>query len=556
MPVVFPGMIFIKPVSTITVRPVSGLIDPGYRRGFLLTRYTGRFWLSYNYKFNNHKICLIFENMNPTKTVMRILKYFIICFFLSHCNTDNYSNISSLDREPVIEPDYSGVTIPWNIAPMNFIIREDGDFFKVRVKSSNGLTIEMNSKSGIVRIPKKSWRKILSANRGGKIEIYVISEDNEGKFIRFNPFYINISNESVDPYLCYRLLYPGYEFWRELKIEQRSTESFRKKSVVENQLLNDNCINCHSFSRNDPDKLLLHVRGSVGGTYFFDGKDLIRRDLQAGEMTANAVYPSWHPSGNYVAFSSNKTVQSFHMRPEKNIDVYDLYSSLVVYDTRSNEISFCGMKDSLYMETFPYWSPDGNLLYYCRTDQVGENFDIKNVKYDLVRKSFNQESGTFGNTEIVFNAREIGKSISFPTVSPDGQYLIFTLQDYGTFPIWNREADLYLMDLKNLKADKMSLNSNETESYHSWSSNGKWIVFSSKRGDGLTARPYIAFFDSPDSVGKPFVLPQKDPAIYARMEKTFNRPEFVKGQIKTGPRDFARASKKESVKALWANNRK
>jgi len=97
----------------------------------------------------------------------------------------------------------------------------------------------------------------------------------------------------------------------------------------------------------------------------------------------------------------------------------------------------------------------------------------------------------------------------------------------------------------------MSLNSSETESYHSWSSNSRWLVFSSKRGDGLTARPYFAYFGSPDNVGKPFVLPQKDPALYKRMAKTFNRPEFVTGKINIDPRDFARASKKEPLKAKW-----
>jgi hypothetical protein len=110
------------------------------------------------------------------------------------------------------------------------------------------------------------------------------------------------------------------------------------------------------------------------------------------------------------------------------------------------------------------------------------------------------------------------------------------------------------VNLENMEVNGMSLNSNETESWHSWSSNGKWIVFSSKRIDGLTARPYFAYLMSPDSVGKPFVLPQKDPTLYRRMEKTFNRPEFVTGKIKTGPRDFMKASKQDPLKAKWIGN--
>ncbi len=110
-----------------------------------------------------------------------------------------------------------------------------------------------------------------------------------------------------------------------------------------------------------------------------------------------------------------------------------------------------------------------------------------------------------------------------------------------------------MLDLLNGKVNRMTVNSDESESYHSWSSNGKWFVFSSKRDDGLTARPYLAYFGSPDNIGKPFVLPQKDPALYKRLAKTFNRPEFVTGKIVVRPRDFARGSRKEPLNTIWAD---
>lgn len=245
-------------------------------------------------------------------------------------------------------------------------------------------------------------------------------------------------------------------------------------------------------------------------------------------------------------------MQAVHMRPEKNIETYDVSASLVIYDIEKNEMSDCGENDSVkYMETFPCWSPGGDFLYYCRTIKATMRFDYRQVKYDLVRKSFDPVTGAFGKAEVVFDALAINKSVSFPAISPDGQFLVFTLHDYGTFSIWHKEADLYLLNLQNNKVDRLNLNSNESESYHSWSSNGKWLVFSSKRGDGLTARPYIAYFGSPDNIGKPFILPQKDPSLYKRMEKTFNRPEFITGRIKVGPRDFARASENEPLYALW-----
>ena len=476
----------------------------------------------------------------------------MVILYPGGCKTDNFNDVPSVNREPVLEPDYSGVTIPQNIAPMNFVIAEDGGYFKVRLTASNLSRLTVKSLDGIVRFPLAAWKKLLQGSKGGKIEVEVFS-GSKGKLVKkYDPFFLYVANEPIDPYLCYRLLYPGYKFWREMRIVQRCTEDFSENSLFENQLLKDNCVNCHSFRQNDPGRFLLHVRGSFGGTYFVNGKKITRTSLKTKNMPANAVYPSWHPDGKYVAFSSNKTVQSFHMRPEKNIEVADQFSSLVIYDTDKNEIFACPQDDSVkYMETFPAWSPDGKYLYYCRTNQVKPGYDISQVKYNLVRKHFDQESGLFDKAEVVFDARTLNKSVSFPVVSPDGLYLVFTLHDYGTFSIWHKEADLYLLDLQTGKADSMSVNSYETESWHSWSSNGKWLVFSSKRADGLTARPYFAYFGSPEKVGKPFVLPQKDPTLYKRMAKTFNRPEFITGKINIGPRDFERASRKESLRANW-----
>jgi Tol biopolymer transport system component len=297
---------------------------------------------------------------------------------------------------------------------------------------------------------------------------------------------------------------------------------------------------------------MLHVRGSSGGTYFVNGEKVTRRNLRTGEINANVVFPAWHPSGKYIVFSSNKIVQSFPATPGNHIEIYDLWSSLYIYHTENNQISSYGGGGSEdYMETFPLWSPEGKYLYYCRAVQPGEYYDYKKVRYDLVRRKFDEPSGKFGITEKVFNASGINKSVSFPAISPDGRYIVFVLHDHGSFSIWHKEADLYLMNLSDLKVSRMKINSDETESYHSWSSNSKWLVFSSKRGDGLTSRPYLAYIESPDSIGKPFVLPQKDPGIYGRMNKTFNRPEFVAGEIAAGPRNFYRASQETAVKAIW-----
>jgi Tol biopolymer transport system component len=157
--------------------------------------------------------------------------------------------------------------------------------------------------------------------------------------------------------------------------------------------------------------------------------------------------------------------------------------------------------------------------------------------------------------QIIFNAAAEGKSVSFPRVSPDGKSLVFTYHNYGVFSIWHKDADLYSINLKDLSVKKMeNLNSDFTESYHSWSANGKWLIFSSKRDDGLTARPYISFVDENGITRKPFVLPQEDPGFYNIFDKTFNIPEFAKTEVSFGPGEIRKAAEKEAVKVTWSNN--
>lgn len=493
-----------------------------------------------------------------TFSLLILLSELIFCI---SCNTDVSKNVLKSDRRPVIEPDYTDVTIPPNIAPMNFSIAEEGNGFTVIASSRlTGNEIKINSSNGIIRFPEKAWKKLVNESKGDTINFRIYASKKGKENEEYNPFYMAVSNEKIDPYLVYRLIHPGYYSWSEIRIVQRCIENFNEESIIENQILEKNCANCHSFNNNSPDRFMIHVRGSLGGTYFVEDGKITRTDPKIDAMPGGATYPSWHPSGRYVAFSSNQVRQSFYSQPEKNIEVFDLVSSLILYDRKTNEIITINDSDTTkYLRTFPSWSPDGRYLYSCRAQKVISSSEpeleqIENTHYDIIRKSFDPETRLFGETEIVFNASGIKKSASFPRISPDGKYMVFTLHDYGTFPIWHKEADLYLLDMQSGSAEKMSINSDETESYHTWSANGRWLVFSSKRMDGRSARPHFVYIDSGGRQSKEFVLSQKDPTMYSRMLESFNIPEFVTGRIKMKPADFAAASKQKAVKANPVNH--
>jgi WD40-like Beta Propeller Repeat len=490
---------------------------------------------SVRYKFIRNAVCPI-----------------IFLLLLFSCSNKPHGDITLSELAPIMEPDYSDITIPPNIAPLNFIIKEKGNVFFVKFSSGSVTGIEVASRNGKIQIPQRKWRKFLQSNSGKNINIDIFSKDSEGKWLKFKTITNRVAAEPIDPYLYYRLLYPGYESWAELSINCRSLENFKSESFIENNVVDQNCVNCHSFNNGKSDDFLFHMRGSMGGTYFYQDSKFKKINLKTKEMKNGAVYPRWHPSGKFVAFSSNKIIQRFHSADNKKVEVSDLESSLVLYDVVKNEmmnIELAGKEK--FMDTYPEWSPDGKYLYFCRAVQIGEKYDFKEIKYNLCRVSFEIEKRSFGEVEPVFDAAQINKSVAFPRISPNGKFLIFTVFDYGCFPIWHKEADLYSVNLENFKAERLALNSDYSDSYHSWSSNGKWLIFSSKRGDGLTARPYISYIEDNGASDKPFILPQYDPEFYQRFLKSFNIPEFSTEKIELNPGEIRKLAKSPATQAKW-----
>lgn len=498
------------------------------------------------------------------KRTGRLLSLFFIALlpgFTNGCKSIQEEGAVKTGSYAAIAPDYVNVTIPPNIAPLNFMIREPGNSVKVIATSSKtGYQIKISSGDGVIQFPEKKWKKLIEESKGDSVIFRILSAPGEsGTVTEFKPFAMYVSEDKIDPYLAYRLIHPGYYSWSEIKIMQRSLETFSEKSVFENQLMDKNCANCHSFNKTSADRFMIHIRGSLGGTYIADKGKITRTDPKIDEMPGSATYPNWHPDGRYIAFSSNQVRQSFYSVPEKSIEVFDLVSSLILLDREKNEIISINDKDTTaYLETFPGWSADGRYLYFCRAENNISMSEptleqIQSTHYDLARRSFDPETRTFGETELVFRASETKKSVSFPRISPDGKFLVFTLADYGTFPIWHREADLYMLNLETDSITKMDVNSNETESYHTFSLNGKWLVFSSKRIDTRTARPFFVHIDSDGKQGKEFVLPQEDPSRYDKMLESFNIPEFVDGEIGFNPRDFLAASKQDAIKTKSGN---
>ncbi|MDD4515766.1 hypothetical protein [Massilibacteroides sp.] len=469
--------------------------------------------------------------------------FFLIISFLS-CS-GNFNITEHSETYPELFPDYINTTIPPNIAPLNFSLQEKNDDALVKFEHKD-FTFQIYSTDGTFDIPLKKWKRLLQVASGNEFSVTVcVKTDKGGK--EYAPFKINVAREPIDSYIAYRLIDPGYSLWNEMGIYQRELSSFKETVLYENKLTQNNCVNCHSFCQQDPSQMLFHMRGNHAGTILIQEGEIKIIQPDAKKNIPSLVYPYWHPSGQFIAFSTNKTTQDFH--PTQRVEVFDHSSDVFVYDIKRNERLSTPFLDSKNnMETFPSFSPDGKTLYFCTAQAQPVPDSINRLKYNLCSVSFDINSRSFGNQiDTLFNAEKENKSISFPRVSPDGKYLLCTVSGYGTFPIWHKDADLYLVDM-NTKQGRFlkTFNSNDTESYHSWSSNSRWVIFSSRRIDGLYTRPFIAYLSEDGMEGKPFLLPQKDPSYYTLLMKSFNIPEFCTDKVTFSQVDIMQKVKEET----------
>ena len=451
-----------------------------------------------------------------------------------------------VNKTPEIFPDYTEVVIPPNIAPLNFALKEHRGKCRLLLTFESH-QLEVKGEKGSFKIPESKWKKFVFSAQGKSIQVVVQVETEKG-WIEYAPFSIQVAQEKVDSHLVYRLIDPGYELWNKMGIYQRDVESFEQSAIIENKMTESNCVNCHSFCMQNPEHMLLHMREKYSGTLLVNRDKIEKLNTKTKETISPLVYPSWHPSGKYVAFSVNTTKQAYHLNDKNRIEVYDEASDVVVYDVEKQEIITTNKLFSKEaFETFPTFSPDGKTLYFCSAEARPIPQEYEKVKYHLCSISFNPEERSFGSQiDTLYNAQKDGMSASFPRVSPDGRYLLYTLSGYGNFSIWHKDADLHMIELATgVSRPLEEVNSEDVESYHSWSSNGRWFVFSSRRIDGLYTRPYIAYVSPEGEIGKPFLLPQKDTDFYQAFMKSFNIPEFVTSKVQIQEYQLALKAKKE-----------
>lgn len=463
---------------------------------------------------------------------------------LSGCREKEHSAM------PQMFPDYTGIDIPYNIAPLNFNVEGAGKIeFCARTSSGEWRFIGHNGK---MRFKNGRWREMLQAAAGDtlKIELKVKSDGRE--FV-MEPSWWAVKSEQIDKYLSYRLIEPCYEVWNKLTVEERNIESFSRRRIADNGVTGNSCMNCHTSNRAEKPTTFLHARSKGGGTIYSKEGVVRKIDTASDSTDGPAVYGEISADGRWGVFTTARIRPILNSSALGRLEVYDNSSDLILIDFEKNTITDSPLvKGPEFQETFPCWNAANDRIYFCRAESLPQPGNTFQMRYNLYSIDFDREKGRFGqDLRLEFDAASAGKSISFPKCSPDGRHLLMSVSDYGTFPIWHLETDLWMLDLQNGEIDRMeNANGQYSDSYHCWSSNGRWICWASKRDDRVYGRPYFAFVDETGRSSKAFLLPQRDPERYNSTLKSYNIPELYSTPENYDAHDVSRIYRKMECEKL------
>ena len=273
------------------------------------------------------------------KVLNNVIRCWVIgvgCWMLAACSTA-VENAKLEAARPDIYPDYLGVTVPVNIAPLNFgMADEQAQLIDAIVTDNHGNSLHSQGEES-VDFDLDDWHALLAQNLGDSLSVTVSAKYEDG-WHTYQPFSIYVSGDSIDYGLCYRLIAPGYEVWSKMGIYERDLSSFDERALIENTQF-EGCVNCHSFNRGNPADMSLHIRGPHGATLLrHNDSPVIAYNTKTDQTLGFCVYPYWHPSGRYIAYSTNSTSQLFHSAHRNRIEVFDTASDLQVYDVEKNEL--------------------------------------------------------------------------------------------------------------------------------------------------------------------------------------------------------------------------
>ena len=304
------------------------------------------------------------------------------------------------------------------------------------------------------------------------------------------------------------------------------------------------CANCHSFSR-DGKWMALDVDGPQNdkGMYAIAAitpRMAIRNedvftwndfpDKPPGKRTIGFM-AQISPDGRYAVTTVNEDVFVANFKDYRFLQVfYPTRGILAWYNRATGRIrALPGADNPSFVQTNGVWTPDGKFLVFARAtarDAYPEGRKMAQfagdpreppIQYDLYRMPFNGGKG--GRAKAIAGASRNGMSNSFPKVSPDGKWIVFVEARNGQ--LMRPDSRLYLVPAEGGTARRLRANTARMNSWHSFSPNSRWLVFSSKSRSPYT-QMFLTHIDE-EGNDSPAILIENSTAA----NRAVNIPEFV-----------------------------
>lgn len=442
----------------------------------------------------------------------------------------------------IVRP-YDGASFPRNIAPPRFCWEDRlNNLWRVSLTAPGWnapLRVVTNKREW--RPDAETWNAIKESGTGDWIDLelrgcLVQGRQRKGDEVYVDSVRLRVSEHPADPIIVYRLVSPLFHGSKTPHVYYRDIGTFEVRMFLPSNGLY--CTNCHVFPGSPTLEqkdltLAIAVRESfkglrILGMYHFDSQ-------RAKTLSINSFFMSWHPESGKIAVTGGDSISS---RPLITLETQEfdvLLADILIVDSKTLKAEpLPGASEPTYMETFPTWSPDGKTMVFSRAPEVHMLERLAEVKYDLYRVPYNDGNG--GVATPIEGASQNGMSNFAARYSRDGKWIVFNKADSST--LVKPTAHLWILSTEEgALPRKLECNCEYAmDSHHSWSSNSRWLLFSSKRDDGIFARVYLTEIDEEGHASPPVALPALDDDIMM----CYNVPEFLQYRPKIDAEDIVR----------------
>ncbi len=462
---------------------------------------------------------------------------------------------------------HDGTIFPQEIPPPHFIWSDDSrgvNAWRVRIRFSDaGMPMESSATAQGWTPSGSAWEDIKKHSLEKPAQVTVTGYDagNPGRGLSRSDIAITTSKDLVEDSIFYRELPLPFKvaFKNPLRTVWRfgSISSPAQPPVVLEKL--SACGNCHSFSGDGKLMGMASDHGHDTGSYIIaetsqtmtiaasnliTWTDYRRQDHQQ----TFGLLPSLSPDGRHVLGTVKELPVVFMVKPDLYFSeiFFPVQGIISVYSREQREFSALpGADDPSLVQSNPVWSPDGRHIVFVRSvahplksPARAERLDPEGLppcicaadpdcvkflegkklfRYDLYRLPFNDGKG--GKAEPIIGASHNGRSNYFPKISPDGKWLVFC--ESNKFMMLQPDSALYIVPAAGGRARRMRCNTPRMNSWHSWSSNSRWLVFTSKANTAYT-QLFLTHVDANGQDSPPVLLEN-----FTVPDLAANMPEFV-----------------------------